>query len=485
MSLRKNFIYNTIYQMLIIIIPIITVPYVSRVLGPNGVGDYSYTLSYAQYFVMLGMIGISVYGSREVACFKNDKKKLSEQFWSIYILQFITTIIATIIYFFIFVGINNNSRLLYLIQGIVVITTIFDISWFFIGYEDMKSIVIRNSIVKILGVVSIFIFVKDSSDVVLYAFILAISSFIGQIVMWFNLFQKVEITKLNINVNKVLKHIRPAIGLFISQVAIQMYTVLDKTMLGAMTNVYQVGLYENSQKTIKLTLTLLTSLGVIMLPRMSSLYSEGKVKELKRLMYKALDYINFMAFPMVAGLIAISDGFSIWFYGREFLGVSSLLKIGSMIIIFISWGNIFGSQILLSMKKEKQFTIAVIGGAIINVIINFFIIKELKAVGTTIASVIAEFIVSMIYLYFLRNFVDFKKILKSIVKPLIGSAIMFMIIYPITLILNIGVLWTILEIIIGISVYLFLMYCLKDRFLLSILSEFKLRFIKKKYIKKL
>ncbi|HAT4257871.1 flippase [Clostridium perfringens] len=477
MSLKKNFIYNIIYQLFIVITPIITVPYVSRVLGPSGVGLYSYTASYAQYFVLLGMIGISLYGNRQIAYNKFNKVKLSKEFWNIYGLQLITTTIAFIIYINIFVFINELNKYLYLVQSIIVFTTIFDITWFFIGYEDMKSVVIRNSVVKVFGIVSIFIFIKKPSDVIKYALIMVVSNFIGQVIMWFNIRDKVYRYKPNIK--ESIKHLKPSVSLFISQLAIQIYTLLDKTMLGAMTGVYEVGLYENSQKTIKLALTLITSLGVVMLPRMSSLHSQGKKEEFNNLIYKAFNFVNFMAFPMVLGLIAISNTFSIWFYGEAFNGIGFLLKIGSMLLLFIGWSNILGIQVMLPMKREKQFTISVIIGAIVNFILNLFLIKQFQANGTTISSVIAEFAVTATQFYFLKELIDIKSILKSIIKPLTGSIIMFIVLIFIIPMFDVGFFWTLLEVFIGGTVYLIVMYILKDSFLEEGFNIIKTKFLKR------
>lgn len=477
MNLKKNFIYNTVYQVFIILIPIITVPYVSRVLGPSGIGLYSYTGSYAQYFVLAGMIGISLYGNRQVAYNKHDKKKLSKEFWNIYGLQFLTTLISFSCYIIIFVIINSSNKIMYLVQSIVVLTTIFDISWFFIGYEDMKSVVLRNTFVKFLGVVSIFIFVRNPSDVIKYAFIMVMFNFIGQIIMWFNIKDKVY--KYKPNIKESIKHLKPALALFISQLAIQIYTLLDKTMLGAMAGVYQVGLYENSQKTIKLALTLITSLGVVMLPRMSALHSQGKKDEFNKLIYKAFSFVNFMAFPMVLGLTAVSKTFSLWFYGESFNGIEFLLKIGAMLIIFIGWSNVLGIQVMLPMKKEKQFTISVTVGAIVNFILNLFLIREFQASGTTLASVIAEFSVTVTQIYFLKELIDIKSILKSTIKPLIGAMVMFIALIFIIPMFEIGVFWTFLEVAIGGGIYLIVMYILKDSFLEEGFNIIKTKFLKR------
>lgn len=478
MNLKRNFIYNLLYQILIIFLPIVTIPYVSRVLGPQGVGKFSYTLSYSQYFILFGMLGISLYGSRQIAYIKNDKEILSREFSNIYLLQFLCTSIALIIYLILFVIINNqDSRILYLIQGITVLASVFDISWFFIGYEDMKSVVLRNTLFKIVGIICILLFVKEKNDLFIYAIILSISNFLGQLVMWLNLKGKINFYKPKFSEMK--KHFSPTIGLFISQLAIQIYTLLDKTMLGLITTAEQVGLYDNSQKTLKLALTIITSLGVVMMPRMSSLYSEGKIEELKRLIYKAFKFVNIMVFPMVLGLIVISNSFSLWFYGQEFNGIGLLLRTGSLILIFIGWSNILGIQVMLPMKKEKEFTKSVVIGAIINFILNLILINNLYSLGTTISSVIAEISVTVSQIYFLRDFINLKEILKTIIKPALSSVIMFFILVEIMPIFEIGIIYTFIEVIIGASVYFIALYLMKEELLLEAINLMKFKILKK------
>lgn len=475
MSVRRNLIYNTIYQIFMIVLPLITVPYVSRVLGPNGVGEYSYTGAYAQYFILIGTIGIALYGNRQIAYTKNNKENVSKTFWSIFYLQLLTTSLSTIIYFVIFLGINKDNRVLYAVQSLQIIAAIFDISWFFIGFEELRGVVVRNSIVKIIGIVFIFIFVKDSSHVARYAFIIGMSGLIGQLIMWINIPKKVLYFRPTIT--DVTSHLKPALALFISQLAVQVYILLDKTMLGLFTNSYEVGLYDNSQRTIKLVLTIVTSLGVVMLPRMSSLFSEGNEKKFKEMIYKAFSYVNFLSIPMVAGLILVSDNFVGWFYGEEFTSINLLLKVGALIIFAISWSNILGMQIMLPMKKEKEFTISVTVGAIINVILNLILINSLKALGTTISSVVAELAVTLTQIYFLRNIVDIKKVIKTTYKPLFSSIIMFGIVSILKINIKYEVLITIIQVSIGIVVYITMMVALKDKLLIEILNQLKNKII--------
>lgn len=477
MSLKKNIIYNTLYQIFTMILPLITVPYISRVLGPEGQGKYAYTSAYSQYFIIIGMIGISLYGNRQIAYVREDKKKLSREFINIYTLQLITTIMAFLIYIIVFVGINKNDRLLYSVESLVIMASMFDISWFFIGYEDMKSVVVRNTITKVVGVLLTFIFVRESGDVIIYATILSITTLVGQIIMWSGLKGKISFVKPSFKY--AFTHLKPALALFVSQLAIQIYTLLDRTMLGIFTTDAQVGLYDNSQKTIKLLVTLASSLGVVMLPKMSSLFSQGKNKEFKETVNKVFKVVNFMSIPMAFGLLSVADSFSLWFYSDRFIGISILLKIGAFIVIAIGWSNILGIQVMLPMKKEKEFTISVTVGAIVNFTLNLILIFKFKALGTTIASVAAEFAVTLVQLYFLRDVIRLSQIMKTIYKPLIGSLLMTLVLSIIGIYLPFNIFGTIAEVIIGISIYIVAMLILKDETLKYVINQTMGKFLKK------
>ena len=462
MSLKKNIIYNTVYQIFTIMLPLITVPYVSRVLGPEGQGKYAYTSAYSQYFIIIGMIGISLYGNRQIAYVRNDKEKLSKEFINIYTLQLTTTIISFLVYLFIFTGI---------------MASMFDISWFFIGYEDMKSVVVRNTITKVVGVVLTFIFVKESTDIITYATILSITTLVGQIIMFSGLRGKIVFIKPSFKY--ALTHLRPALSLFISQLAIQIYTLLDRTMLGIFTTDAQVGLYDNSQKTIKLLVTLASSFGVVMIPKMSSLFSQGKDKEFKETVNRVFKIVNFMSIPMAFGLLSVADSFSLWFYSDKFTGVSVLLKVGAFIVIAIGWSNILGIQVMLPMKKEKEFTISVTVGAIVNFVLNLILIFKLKALGTTIASVAAEFAVTLIQLYFLRDIIKLSEIMKTVYKPLLGALTMALVVWISGNYLPFNLFGTLAEVIIGIITYVVSMLILKDETIKEVMNQVIVKFLKK------
>lgn len=212
-----------------------------------------------------------------------------------------------------------------------------------------------------------------------------------------------------------------------------------------------------------------------MIPRMAALYSEKDIRKLKDMIYKSFSFINLLAFPTFMGLIAITDGFTYWFYGDGFLGIENIIKVGAIIIISISWSNVLGMQVMIPLKRERQFTISIICGVIINVIINLLLINNLQSLGATISSVIAECSVTIIQFYFLRDLIKFKKVLQNSYKPIIGSILMYFVINIICMKLQVGILSTIIEVIIGGSIYILIMFMMKHELLLELMNKFSKR----------
>lgn len=465
----KNYLYNLMYQIIAIVLPIITIPYVSRVLGAAGIGKYSLTNAYVQYFVLFGMIGLSIYSSREIAYVRDNKENLSRVFWELNFLRFITVGIATILYYIIFVFfLNDENNILSIIQGIVLIGAISDISWLFIGLENFKKVAIRNTIVKIIGTSLIFIFIKNSSQVWLYALILNVTQLIGQVVMWFDIPKEVRFIKPELVEMK--KHLKFSIKLFIPQIAINVYTMLDKVMLGALTNDSQVGMYDNSQRIIKILITIVTTLALVTMPKMANLYKSGKKKEFANTVYRSFSFVSFLSFPMAFGLIAVCKNFIPWFYGPGFKEIKLMFYFGAWLMITLAWSSIVGNQILISIKRQKEFTIAVTIGAIVNIIFNFILIKRFQGVGTTISSVIAEFTGMFIMVYFVKDIISVKKLFKSIPKYIMSSIVMFLVTFNIGNFVKSDILGTCIQCILGGVVYIIIMILVKDENLMYALN---------------
>jgi O-antigen/teichoic acid export membrane protein len=451
-SIFKNYIYNVAYQIATLLLPLITIPYVSRVLMPEGVGTAAFINSITQYFIMAGTLGINLYGNRQIAYNREDKLKMSETFWSIFWLKFIFGSISTILYvFFVLVFVDDIQKLLYIIAGIKLFGMIFDITWFFNGQEEFKKTVTRNMIVKIIGIFLIFTLVKDISDLWLYIFISSFTFFFGQAIIW--VYIPKEVSFIKVKVKNIFNHLLPTLKIFIPQIAIQIYTVMDKTMIGLISNSSEVAFYENSQKIVKMTLTLATSLGVVMIPRISNYFANKDFENIKKYTTKSFIYISFLTFPMTFGLMGIAPEFVPWFFGEAFLPIIPNIMIISPIMIAIGWSHIIGVQMMIPMKKEFGFTVSVIFAAIVNFSLNLFLINIYQSSGAAISSVIAEFLVTIIQLLIMKKFIQFSVLYKKIFRYLMGSLLMVLIIRIIGSFMGVSILTTVIQILAGIIFY--------------------------------
>lgn len=479
-SITKNYIYNLIYQVLVLILPLITTPYLSRVLGAEGTGIYSYTISIVTYFTLFGSLGVAMYAQREIAYVQDNVEKRSKIFWEVVLLRLITLSLSMVIFFFVFVR-NGEYSVYYKILMLEIIATAVDISAFFQGMEEFKKIIKRNLIVKCISIVCIFIFIKQSTDLWKYILIYTLSNFIGNISLWLYLpkyIKKIKISSLNIT-----QHIKPTITLFIPQIAIQIYTVLDKTMIGALiADKSEVGYYEQAQKIVKMLLTIITSLGTVMLPRVANQFANGEEEKIKDSIKKSFNYVYLLSIPMVLGIIAVAKDLVPWFLGDDFMKSTYIIYVISPILLFIGLSNVIGVQYLLPTKKQKEYTISVVVGAIVNLVLNYIFIPKLMSVGAAIGTVIAELSVTIIQLFYIRKEFKFKDIIKGIFKYFISGITMFIIILVINkfllmqytnVVIRMGI-----DVIVGGLLYFFILVILKDEFTLSLINKL-FKFLKK------
>ena len=468
-SITKNYIYNLIYQILILILPLVTTPYISRVLGAENIGIYSYTLSIVTYFILFGSLGVALYGQREIAYYQKDKKKYSRIFWEIVILRAITMTISLILFYFIFVN-GNQYQIYYKILILELIGNCIDISWFFQGLEEFKKTVIRNMIIKLISVISIFTFVKSQNDLRIYFWIYVLSTTIGNASLW--LYLPKFLTKVKIKELHLFRHLKPTLGLFVPQIAVQVYTVLDRTMIGAIiTDKSEVGFYDQSQKIIKLLMTIITSLGTVMLPRIANTFASGEKEKINEYMKKSFSMVFLLAFPMVFGIISVSRAFVPIFFGAGYDKVATLMNIISPIILFIGLSNVTGTQYLLPTKRQREYTISVIVGAITNIVMNACLIWKFGAIGASIGTVIAEFTVTIVQLYFVRKDFDFLQIIKISKNYVISSIAMFIVCIIIGNVVKSNMTSIIIQVIFGVGVYGICLLTLKDKFVDSIIKK--------------
>lgn len=471
MKVIKNYLYNAAYQLIAIIVPLITAPYVSRVLHAGGVGINAYTNSVIQYFVLIAQFGVSLYGSKQIATVRNNKERLSYNFWEIQIVKLGTTIFA-IIATFIFISSYKRYTFYLLIQLVNVLAVVFDISWFFIGLEQFKTIVIRNTIVRLLSVLLIFSLIKNTSQTGLYIFILGGSSLIGNLTLWPYL--KGKIYFVDIKNMHFCRHFWPLLSLFIPTLATTIYMQLNKTMLGTMSGPKYSGFYYNSDQLIRTVLSLATSLGTVMLPHVASAYANGNRKKVDELLCRSFDILSLVCMPMFLGMAAISIKLGPFFYGKGFSVVGKAMFIESPIIIFIAWNNTTGNQYLIPTGKNSIFTKSVIYGALFNIIANFPMIYFFNIYGAMIVTDASEAFVAIYQLIAIRNSISMKRLFMNMPKYFIASVIMFIPVFILNNRLPASISYFFLEIMTGLCIYIIALLILKPtslKYFFDLISE--------------
>lgn len=463
-SITKNVAYNLIYQILTILLPLITTPYISRKLGSEPIGIYGFTLSIVTYFVLFGSLGTAMYGQREIAKNQNSPKKFSITFWEITIIRILAMIISMAV-FYIFFCRNGNYTLYYKIFLIFMIGYALNISWFFQGIEQFDRIVIRNIIVKSLSIVFIFTLIKSPKDLWIYVLIYVVSEFLGNISLWFYLpkyLVKVKTKSINLK-----KHILPVLMLFLPQVATQIYTVLDKTMVGLITgNMNEVGFYEQAQNIARATLIIMASVQTVMNSRVANANANNDKKEIKECLRKSFDFVWMLGVPMMLGVIAVAGNLVPWYYGKGFAPVKDILIATSPIILVIGLSGITGIVYLIHTGQQKPFTISVILGAVINVIFNIILINIYGTIGAAISSIIAEVAILLFHLKYIKKVYKVSDIFKVSVKPIISGLLMLLVILPISFLLKSSIINTGILVSIGAITYALCLYILKyDLFL--------------------
>ena len=420
MKVLKNYIYNLSYQLLIIILPIITTPYITRIFNSNQLGEYGYFSSIVTYFILLATLGVANYGTKEIS---GNREKIQKNFWGIYTLQLSAALLSILLYILLCMGISTMQNPVAYILGLSLVSKGLDISWLFQGLEDFRKITARNITVKLVGITAIFLFVKSASDLYLYVFLLTAFELLGQLSMW--LPAREFIGKPHFDLVYAKRHLKPIILLFLPQIAISLYVSLDRTMLGALASIRDVGIYDQALKLINILLTLVTSLGSVMLPRVSSLLATGDHKAVNRMHEMAFLIYNLVIFPIVAGMLIVNDDFVQLFLGRDFQDARYAIAIMIFRMFFIGWTNIMGIQMLIPHNKNKEFMISTTAPAIISVGLNLFFLPKLGYIGAAIVSVLTESLVWGFQLFFTRSYLKEVPILGSMFKIVGASALMY------------------------------------------------------------
>lgn len=451
MKVIKNYLYNASYQILNLLIPLITVPYISRVLGAHDVGINEYTNSWVTFFYLMGQMGITLYGNREVAYHRDDIYERSRTFWGVEALQLLTVSASLIAYLAAVFLFSTTFKQYFLLQGIWIVATGLDVSWYFMGLENFKVTVVRNTFVRLISIVLIFTIIKDTNDLGKYIAILGGTQLMGNLTLWPYL--KDNVVWVKVSKWHPFQHFYPALLLFIPTITTQVYLVLNRLMLGRMSTQVALGNFGQADKIVKFVLAIVTATGTVMLPHVANKFAKGDVKGVRNSLYSSFNFVSAISVPMMFGLMAISARFAPWFLGSDFELAGRIMFLESPIIVLIAWSNVTGTQYLMPVNRVKEYTTSVTIGAVSNVIFNLFLIEGWGANGAAVATVCSEFLVTASQIAMIRGTIKRRKLFREQWKYFLCGFLMYLVVNRICLVINMTVANLCLEVVVGMIVY--------------------------------
>ena len=418
----RNYVYNLILTLTNILFPLVSFPYASRILGPEGIGRVQFSVSLAQYFALFAALGIPIYGIKEIARHREDKKELSAVYSELLAVFFLTTLGVSLIYWIAIISVPyfSDGIDLYLYGGLIIILGFSYSDWVYSGLEDFKSIALRSVGIKFIALVALFLFVHDRDDYINYLLITIFSISGHHLAGMLGLSNRVSFTFKNLNIRR---HLKPLFYIFSTTIAASMYTVLDIVLLGFLSNDKSVGYYTASVKLVKIAIPVVTSLGVILIPRLSKELKENNLSEVSNLLDRAFNFLMLIAVPAVVGLALLAPEFMQVFSGEEFLGAAISMQLLSLLPLIIGLGHFLAFLILVPAGHNREMFLAVLGGMIIGLISNFILIPIYADRGAALANVLTEIAVTAFYFYFVKKRFDYQYqwafFFKSVISALI------------------------------------------------------------------
>ncbi|MDO4183245.1 MAG: flippase [Coriobacteriia bacterium] len=457
-SLKKNFLYQAAWQLLLILTPLVTTPYLSRVLGASQVGVYSFTFSITNYFVLFAVLGMSTYGVREIAACGEDRARRSGVFWNAYAAQAATSGLVLVVYIAYMLVFPQGGFVVCLVWGMWVLSALLDVSWLLFGVEEFRIPTVRSIVTKLASVVCIFVFVRGPEDLWIYCAAIAGSYLANQMLLW--PFVKRYVGRAPLVGAQVWRHFKGSLRLFVPVVAISLYVTLDKVMLGAMTNMVQTGFYEYSEKLSKMPMAVITAMGTVMLPRMTAQLKEGNRDAALDLLERSVWAMLALAFALMFGIMAIAPEFACVFLGEEFADCWLLMVVIALVIPVISTTNVLGRQYLLPTQRDGLFTLSVCVGAVVNVGLNLVLIPLFAALGAAVATVCAEVAVLVAQVLMTREELPLGTYAKNALPFAVCGAVMLLVVRLCAGAFNaawgFSVQGLVLEILVGVAVFLLL-----------------------------
>lgn len=468
-KLKRNYILNTMFQVLRLLTPLVVTPYVSRVLGIDGVGIFSYTYSVEYYFAIFAVLGTTAYGAREIARHRDDPEKKSHLFWEIWLLAVATSLISMTAWGILILS-SGKYQIYYLILTFYLLAAMVDISWFYTGLEKFPVIVLRNIVLRLAEVALVFLLVKKPEHLYIYFLIMAGGTFLGNLSLWAGM--RRNLSRVSWKELRPLRHLKGTLIFFLPTIATSIYTVLDKTLIGLITqNTSENGAYEQATKIIDVAKAVaFVSLNTVLGPRSTYLYAQGKTDQVKRNLRMSCNFMMMLSIGMAFGIAGVAEVFVPWFFGDGFDGVILLLRCFAPIIVIITISNALGYQYYdpagLRLKSAKYLIV----GACCNLVLNCLLIPHLAGVGAVIGSVISELVISLLYLKNCDGYLRMTDLGRMVWKKLIAGALMLLVLLKYGSLFRPDALHVVLLIVLGVAVYFVMLVILRDEMLLTALK---------------
>lgn len=479
-NLGKNVILNIIKTCTTVLFPLITYPYISRVLQPANIGKFNFSSSYVNYFSLLASLGISTYAIRECSKYRENKEELSKvssEFFSINLYTTIFAYLVLAITLIFFDSLSSYKTLIIILSTSILFTTI-GVDWVNTVMGDFSFLTIRTIVFQIVSIMLMFIFVKDTNDYVNYAIITTISSSGANIVNYFYIKRYCNIQFTNkINWGK---HLKPILFLFVMLLAQSIFSNLDITMLGLIVGDYEVGLYSTAVKITNIVSQIPVAILWVYLPRLTTQFKENAIDELNKTLKAIFNIVVTLSFPCVAGCICLSKEIVIIIGGEAYLGSQIPLCVLMLFFFVKIFGEYFlGNMILLPGGKEKKFMQICILTVIIDAVFNLFLIPNYGATGASAATLLAGIITLPFYYHAKPSFIELAYIKDEILKPLIGCGAIVLICYICKIVLFNLFSITFGSITLSIISYFFIELVLNNTIVVEVKNTIKIKLTKK------
>lgn len=474
-SIKKNAILNGIRNVLNLLFPLITFPYVSKVLSVHKLGEYNFANSVVNYFVLIAGLGISTYAIREGTKYRNKRNEFSDFASMMFTINIYSTILSYILLILCIIFYSKLERymVLLIIFSLQIIFTTIGVEWVYSIYEEYTYITVRGIIFKIISIVLMFIFVKKPSDVAIYAAITVFSTVGSNILNYIKL--KDYCSLKFISIKKCLSHLKPILIIFASNIAIMIYVYSDTTMLGIMDGTYSVGIYSVSVKIYTIIKNLLASILLVTIPRASLYYGKQMKQEFNNLVQKVYDNLSVILFPAVVGIFCVSDKLILFISDKNYLRATSSLRILSIALIFSIIGWIFSQCVLVPAQKEKIVLIATCVSAVVNIAMNYILIPGWKENATAFTTLLSELIMLCVCGYYGMKVCKIRIINRNIISVFVGCAgvgsICKIMNYILKLIKLNDIISLVLTILAAGIIYVIILLILKNKVIFTILNE--------------